>query len=230
MAGRPLTIQRDVEHSKAVLYNFHPGTMGGPAICDLLFGKAVPSGKLPVTFPKTTGQIPIYYAHHSTGRPFTGNETLLADIPREAGQTSLGNTSFYLDAASEPLYPFGYGLSYTTFAYDNISLSSVRLSASDILSVKCEVTNTGLFDATEVVQLYVQDCFASVTRPVKELKGFEAVYLKAGEKKTVTFTLPVEELSFYNIDMKKTVEPGTFKLWVGPNSREGLTADFEVIN
>ena len=230
MAGRPLTIGRDVENSKAVLYNFHPGTMGGPAISDLLFGKAVPGGKLPVTIPKVTGQVPIYYAHHNTGRPFVGNETLLADIPREAGQTSLGNTSFYIDAGNEPLYPFGYGLSYTTFKYDNISISSVRPNASDILSVKCNITNTGPCDATEVVQLYVQDCYASVTRPVKELKRFDKIYLKTGETKTVTFTLPVEELAFYTIDMKKTVEPGTFKLWIGPNSREGLTTDFEVIN
>jgi beta-glucosidase len=230
MAGRPLTIGRDVENSNAVLYNFHPGTMGGPAITDLIFGKAVPSGKLPVTFPKTTGQIPIYYGHNNSGRPFVGNETMLKDIPHEAGQTSLGNTSFYLDAGNEPLYPFGYGLSYTTFEYGNISISDGRLKSSDTLAVKCDISNTGAYDATEIVQLYVQDCFASVTRPVKELKRFERVDLKAGEKKTVTFALPVEELSFYNIDMKKVVEPGAFKLWVGANSREGLSVDFEIIN
>lgn len=228
MAGRPLTIGRDITHSKAVLFNFHPGTMGGPAIVDLLFGKAVPSGKLPVTFPKAVGQIPIYYAHNSTGRPFQGGETMLDDIPLEAGQTSLGNTSFHLDTGIEPLYPFGYGLSYTVFEYSALRLSNEQLTASDELNISVDISNTGNYDATEVVQLYVQDCFGSVTRPVKELKRFERILLKAGEKKNVTFTLPIEELAFYNIDMKKVVEPGDFNLWVGPNSQEGLKASFTV--
>jgi len=228
IAGRPLTIGRDVENSKAVLYNFHPGTMGGPAIADLLFGKAVPSGKLPVTFPKTSGQIPVYYAHNNTGRPYTGKETMLKDIPQEAGQTSLGNTSFYIDAGFEPLYVFGYGLSYTTFEYKNLSFSPKNLKTSDFITVAFDITNSGSYDGAEIVQLYIQDCFASVTRPVKELKRFDKVYLKAGEKKTITFTIPVEELAFYNIDMKKVVEPGDFKLWVGPNSRDGLETSFTV--
>ncbi|MDH6305042.1 beta-glucosidase [Parabacteroides sp. PF5-5] len=228
MAGRPLTIGRDVEHSQAVLYNFHPGTMGGPAIIDLLFGKAVPSGKLPVTFPKNAGQTPMYYAHNNTGRPYQGNETMLADIPLEAGQTSLGNTSFHLDAGFDPLYPFGYGLSYTTFEYSNLALSAGTLKPTDVLTVTIDITNTGKHDATEIAQLYTQDCFASVTRPVKELKRFERISLKAGEKKTLTFTLPVEELAFYNIDMKKVVEAGNFNLWVGPHSQEGLKASFVV--
>lgn len=228
MAGRPLTIGRDANYSQAVLYNFHPGTMGGPAIADLLFGKAVPSGKLPVTFPKTVGQIPIYYAHNSTGRPFQGNETMLDDIPLEAGQTSLGNTSFHLDAGFEPLYPFGYGLSYTTFEYTNLRLSNTNLTASDVLTISVDITNTGMYDATEIAQLYVQDCFGSVTRPVKELKRFDRIPLKAGEKKNITFTLPISELAFYTIDMKKTVEAGDFNLWVGPNSQEGLQTRFVV--
>ena len=226
MAGRPLTIGKEAEQSQAVLYSFHPGTMGGPAIADLLFGKAVPSGKLPVTFPKTAGQIPVYYAHNNTGRPFQGTETLLDSIPQEAGQTSLGNTSFHLDAGIEPLYPFGYGLSYTTFTYDNLRLSSADPGVSDILTVTADITNTGSYEATEIAQLYVQDCFGSVTRPIKELKRFDRISLKPGEKKTVTFTLPVEELAFYNINMKKTVEPGDFNLWVGPNSREGIKTSF----
>lgn len=228
MAGRPLTIERDAEVSKAVLYNFHPGTMGGPAIVDLLFGKAVPSGKLPVTFPRMAGQIPVYYSHNNTGRPYQGNETLLDGIEQEAGQTSLGNTSFYLDAGNYPLYPFGYGLSYTTFEYTDLSVSSAHLKSTDELTVTCGITNTGKYDATEVVQLYVQDCFGSVTRPVKELKRFMRIPLKAGEKKTVTFKLPVEELAFYNIDMKKVVEPGDFNLWVGPDSQRGLMTSFVV--
>ena len=228
IAGRPLTIGRDVENSKAVLYNFHPGTMGGPAIIDLLFGKAVPSGKLPVTFPKTSGQIPIYYAHNNTGRPYTGTETLLKDIPLEAGQTSLGNTSFYLDKGFEPLYAFGYGMSYTTFEYNNMSISPKNLKPTDVLTVVFDITNSGSYNAEEITQLYIQDCFASVTRPVKELKRFERIYLKAGEKKTITFTIPAEELAFYNIDMKKVVEPGDFKLWVGPNSNQGMESTFTI--
>lgn len=228
MAGRPLTIGRDVEVSKAVLYNFHPGTMGGPAIADLLFGKAVPSGKLPVTFPKVVGQIPMYHSHNNTGRPYQGNETMLKDIPLEAGQTSLGNTSFHLDAGIAPLYPFGYGLSYSTFSYTNLRISADKLKATETLTVVADITNTGKYDATEVAQLYVQDCFGSVTRPVKELKDFIRVPLKAGETKTVTFTLPMEKLAYYNLDMNYVVEAGDFNLWLGPNSQEGLKTTFVV--
>lgn len=228
MAGRPLTIGRDAEVSQAVLYNFHPGTMGGPAIVDLLFGKAVPSGKLPVTFPKMVGQIPMYHAHNNTGRPYIGNETLLSDISLEAGQTSLGNTSFHLDAGITPLYPFGYGLSYTIFSYTNLRLSADKLKASETLTVMVDITNTGKYDATEVAQLYIQDCFGSVTRPVKELKDYTRVRLKSGETKTVTFTLPMEKLAYFNIDMNYVVEAGDFNLWVGPNSQEGLKTAFVV--
>ncbi|MDD4516255.1 beta-glucosidase BglX [Massilibacteroides sp.] len=228
MAGRPLTIGRDADVSQAVLFNFHPGTMGGPAIADLLFGKAVPSGKLPVTFPKMVGQLPIYYSHNNTGRPYQGNETMLADIPLEAGQTSLGNTSFHLDAGAYPLYPFGYGLSYTTFSYANLNLSSDKLKATDTLTVSADITNTGKYDGTEIVQLYVQDCFGSVTRPVKELKDFTRIFLKSGETKTVTFTLPIQKLAYYNIDMDYVVEAGDFNLWVSQDSQKGLKASFVV--
>lgn len=230
MAGRPLTIGKEVEASSAVLYSFHPGTMGGPALADILFGKVVPSGKTPVTFPKMVGQSPIYYAHNHTGRAPSGNETLIDDIPLEAGQTSLGCTSFYMDAGFGPLFPFGYGLSYTTFGYDKLGLSADKLKADGVLIASVDVTNTGKYAGTEVVQLYVQDKVASVTRPVKELKGFQRVTLQPGETKTVTFSLPVSELAFWNVDMKKVVEPGEFRLWLGTNSDEGLSADFEVIN
>lgn len=230
MAGRPLTIGKQVEESAAVLYAFHPGTMGGPAIAELLFGERNPSGKTPVTFPKMVGQSPIYYAHHHTGRAPSGRETLIDDIPLEAGQTSLGCTSFYMDAGFGPLFPFGYGLSYTTFSYDKLSLSADRLKAGDVLTASVEVENTGKYAGTEVVQLYVQDKVGSVTRPVKELKGFRRVDLQPGEKQTVTFSLPVSELAFWNIDMKKVVEPGEFKLWLGTNSDEGLSAEFEVMD
>lgn len=230
IAGRPLTIGKEAELSNAVLYSFHPGTMGGPAIADLLFGKSVPSGKTPVTFPKEVGQIPMYYSHDNTGRPYTRNEILLDSITVEAGQTSLGNTSFYLDAGFDPLYPFGYGLSYTTFQYNNLKLSSNELSAKQELTVTFDLKNTGNYEGTEIAQLYVRDRVGSVVRPVKELKRFTRVTLKPGESKNVSFTLPVEELAFWNIDMKKVVEPGGFTLWVGKSSQEGITADFKVLD
>lgn len=229
MAGRPLTIGKEVEASEAVLYAFHPGTMGGPALADILFGKVNPSGKTPVTFPKMVGQLPMYYAHNNTGRPAQEREMLLDEIPVEAGQTSVGCRSFFLDAGTAPLFPFGYGLSYTTFGYDKLNMAANQLTGSDTIRVSVELKNTGNCEGTEIVQLYVQDKVGSVTRPVKELKRFQRVTLQPGESKQVAFVLPVSELAFWNIDMKKIVEPGGFKLWVGPDSQSGLTADFDVI-
>jgi len=229
MAGRPLTIGKEVEMSNSVLYSFHPGTMGGPAIADLLFGKSVPSGKTPVTFPKEVGQIPLYYNHNNTGRPATKKETLLDNIEVGAGQTSLGCTSFYMDAGFDPLFPFGYGLSYTTFQYNNLKLSATEFTPKGQIDVTFDLKNTGKYEGTEVAQLYVRDKVGSVTRPVKELKRFTRVSLKPGETKNISFTLPVEELAFWNIDMKKVVEPGDFTLWVGTNSQEGISADFKVV-
>lgn len=230
MAGRPLTIGQEVEESTAVLYSFHPGTMGGPALADLLWGKAVPSGKTPVTFPKMVGQIPVYYAHNKTGRPATRNEVLLDDIAVEAGQTSLGCTSFYMDAGFDPLFPFGYGLSYTTFKYSNVKLSSASLKKDDVLTVTFDLENTGKYKGTEVAQLYIQDKVGSVTRPVKELKRFTRVTLKPGEKKNVSFELPISELAFWNIDMVKVVEPGDFGLWVATDSQSGEEVFFKVVD
>ena len=230
MAGRPLTIGKEADLSAAVLYSFHPGTMGGPAIADLLFGKEVPSGKTPVTFPKMVGQIPAYYSHNNSGRPATRNETLLKDIPVEAGQTSLGCTSFYMDAGFDPLYPFGYGLSYTTFKYGDVKLSADELKKDDVLTVTFNLENTGDYEGTEVAQLYVRDKVGSVTRPVKELRRFTRVTLKPGEKKTVTFELPVSELAFYNINMEKVVEPGDFGLWVATDSQSGNEVSFKVVD
>lgn len=230
IAGRPLTIEREVELSSALLYSFHPGTMGGPAIADLLFGKAVPGGKTPVTFPKTVGQIPLYYSHNNTGRPALRNETLLDDIPLEAGQTSLGNTSFYLDAGADPLFPFGYGLSYTTFEYSNVKIASAQLKKDDLLSVSFELENTGKYSGTEVAQLYIRDKVGSVTRPVKELKRFTRVTLQPGEKKTLRFEIPVNELAFWNINMEKTVEAGDFALWVAGDSQSGMEQEFKVVD
>ncbi len=228
MAGRQLVIADEVMASDAMLYSFHPGTMGGPAIADILFGKVNPSGKTPVTFPRMSGQVPIYYAQHKTGRPANPTEMLIDEIPVEAGQTSVGCRSFYLDAGNSPLFPFGYGLSYTTFEYSNLSLASDKLTAQDTLSISFTLKNTGKYDGTEVVQLYVQDKVGSVTRPVKELKRFQRVTLKAGESTQLSLSLPVSELAFWGYDMNYTVEPGDFTLWVGTNSAEGLTKDFSV--
>lgn len=228
MAGRQLAIANEVKISDAVLYSFHPGTMGGPAIADILFGKVNPSGKTPVTFPRMSGQVPIYYAQHNTGRPANPTEMLIDEIPVEAGQTSVGCRSFYLDAGNSPLFPFGYGLSYTTFEYSNLHLSSDKLTAQDTLSISFTLKNTGKYDGTEVVQLYVQDKVGSVTRPVKELKRFQRVTLKAGKSTKVSLNLPVSDLAFWGYNMNYTVEPGDFRLWVGTNSAEGLTKDFSV--
>ena len=228
MAGRQLTIGKEVEASDAVLYSFHPGTMGGSAIADILFGKVNPSAKTPVTFPRMTGQLPMYYAHNNTGRPANPTEMLIDEIPVEAGQTSVGCRSFYLDAGDTPLFPFGYGLSYTTFEYSNLKLASDMLTVGGELLVTVDLKNTGRYDGVEVVQLYIQDKIGSVTRPVKELKAFRRVALKAGESTVVSFSLPVSELAFWGYDMTYGVEPGDFRLWVGTSSAEGLSADFTV--
>ena len=229
MAGRPLTIERDLENCGAMLYSFHPGTMGGEALAELLCGEAVPSGKTPMTFLRTAGQAPMYYNHNNTGRPNTGTETLLEDIPIAAGQTSLGCTSYYLDSGYGPLFPFGYGLSYSSFEYSNLTLDKSKYSAGDTIMVGFDLENTGEYDATEVAQLYVRDLVGSVARPVKELKRFGRITLKAGETKHVTFELPVSELAFWNADMEFTVEAGEFQLWVAGNSAEGEALSFNVI-
>ncbi len=229
MAGRPLTIERDLPYADAVLFNFHPGTMGGPAILDLLFGKANPSGKLPATFVREVGQIPMYYNHNNTGRPAPEKVMTLDDIALEAGQTSLGNTSFYLDSGKDPLFPFGYGLSYTTFEYSNITLSASTIPMNGTLTVKATLKNTGNVDGTEVAQLYVQDIVGSVVRPVKELKGFQRVALKAGEAKIIEFKLTTDDLAFYGRDLVKKAEKGDFNVWVGGHSNATLKGTFSVI-
>jgi beta-glucosidase len=228
MAGRPLTIERDLPYADAVLYNFHPGTMGGLAIMDLLFGKENPSGKLPVTFVREVGQIPMYYNHNNTGRPAQDWIPALNDIPLEAPQTSLGNTSFYLDSGKDPLYPFGYGLSYSKFEYSSLQLSATEIPVNGSLIAKATIKNTSNVDGYEVVQLYVRDLVGSIVRPVKELKGFQKIFLKAGESKTVEFTLKAADLAFYGRDMVKKTEPGEFDIWIAKNSAEGLKGKFSV--
>ncbi|NDW10776.1 glycoside hydrolase family 3 N-terminal domain-containing protein [Dysgonomonas sp. 520] len=227
MAGRPLTIERDLPYADAVLYNFHPGTMGGPAILDLLYGKANPSGKLPVTFVREVGQIPMYYNHNNTGRPPQWIPKL-EDIAIEAPQTSLGNTSFYLDSGDKPLYPFGYGLSYSKFEYSNLALSTTELAMGGSLTAKVTIKNTSNVDGTEVAQLYVRDLVGSIVRPVKELKGFQRVSLKAGESKTIEFKISTDDLAFWGRDLTKKAEQGDFDLWIGTNSADGLKAKFVV--
>ena len=227
MAGRPLTVERDLPNCNAMLYAFHPGTMGGPALANLLFGDVNPSGKTPITFLRTVGQAPLYYSHNMTGRPYKG-ETLIDDIGMEAGQTSLGNTSYYLDYGAYPLFPFGYGLSYTQFAYSGIALDKAVYGKDDTITVSLTLSNTGDYDGTEVVQVYVRDLVGSITRPVKELKAFERVSLKAGESKSLEFKVPVSDLAFYGLDGVKKVEPGDFQLWVAGDSASGEPVSFQV--
>ena len=227
MAGRPLTVERDLPNCRAMLYAFHPGTMGGPALANILFGDVNPSGKTPVTFLRTVGQAPLYYAHNNTGRPYGGEKTL-SEIEAEAGQTSLGNTSYYLDYGAYPLFPFGYGLSYTTFRYSNIALDQEVYPKDGTLTVSFTLSNTGDCDGTEVVQVYVRDLVGSITRPVKELKAFERVTLKAGESRNLRVQIPVSELAFYGLDGVKQVEPGDFQLWVAGDSASGEPIAFKV--
>ncbi|MEZ7514103.1 beta-glucosidase BglX [Flavobacterium frigidarium] len=228
LAGRPLTIENEVKQSKAILYAWHPGTMGGPAIVNLLFGKANPCAKLPITFPKNIGQIPMYYNHLKTGRPANGSELQLNNILVEAAQTSLGNKSYYLDSGSDPLFPFGYGLSYSTFEYGKTTLSNTVLKKGETLVVTFTLKNVSNYEGTEIVQLYIRDIAASVALPIRELKNFQRVDLKPGEKRLIQLKLSIDDLAFYGIDMKKKVEAGKFDLWVGSNSLAGEKVCFEV--
>jgi beta-glucosidase len=227
MAGRPLTLGETADATDALLFAWHPGTMAGPAITNVLFGVEAPSGKLPVTFPRMVGQVPIYYAHKNTGKPATP-ETFrhIDDIPVRMPQTSSGFVSSHLDAGYTPLYPFGFGLSYTEFEYSDIRLSDERVPMGESITVTATVQNVGEVEAEEVVQLYVRDPVANVTRPVRELKGFERVRLRPGERREVSFELTAADLAFYGRDMRLTTEPGSFHVWVGGDSNADLRATF----
>lgn len=211
MNGRPLTINWLDENVPAILETWFLGTTTGDAIADVLFGETNPSGKLPITFPKSVGQIPIHYDMQNTGRPFDADNKY---------------TSKYLDVANEPLYVFGYGLSYTSFDYGPITLSSKSMAKSDSIEVSVTVSNTGDYEGEEVVQLYLRDKVASVAPPVRELKGFEKINLKPGESKEVVFTITNEDLSFYRKDMSYGSEPGEFMVFVGGNSKDTQSAEF----
>tara|TARA_B110000483_G_scaffold238557_1_gene315407 strand:- start:21106 stop:23328 length:2223 start_codon:yes stop_codon:yes gene_type:complete len=229
MAGRPLTLEKIVDKVDAILYVWHPGTMGGPAIADLLFGRESPSGKLPVTFPRMVGQVPIYYSHKNTGRPPSAEICIqMDDVPARAAQTSLGMASFHLDAGYTPLYPFGHGLSYGDFYYVKITTSKSHISMGQSIDIAVDLMNTGERQAEEVVQLYVRDLVGSVTRPVKELKGFRRVKLNPGQRERVSFSLHTDDLAFYNRNMEFGTEPGQFHVWIGGNSDASLWAEFEV--
>ncbi|AWO02204.1 beta-glucosidase BglX [Chitinophaga alhagiae] len=213
MNGRPLTLEWENAHVPAILETWFLGTQAGHAIADVLLGDYNPSGKITMTFPRNVGQVPIYYNHKNTGRPLDPNNKY---------------TSKYLDVSNEPLYPFGYGLSYTTFAYDNLRLDKNSMRLRDKLRVSVTVTNSGALDGEEVVQLYIQDVTASVNRPVKELKGFQKIMLRKGESREVVFNITAEDLKFYDRNMQYTAEPGAFKVFVGTNSRDVAEAVFEL--
>ena len=217
-AGRPTVLSWETKHVPAIMNVWFGGSEAADAICDVLFGDKVPVGRLTMSMPKTTGQAPLYYNHLNTGRPVADN----ASFAKFASNA--------LDVSNGALYPFGYGLSYTTFSYSDVTLSANEMAKNGSVTATVTVTNTGKRDADEVVQLYVRDLVASISRPVKELKGFERIHLAAGESKTVTFTIGAEQLSFYNADLKKVVEPGDFDIMVGHDSRNLKTARLTVKN
>ena len=213
MNGRPLAIPELASEAPAIVESWFLGSQHGAAVADVLFGDYNPGGKLPATFPRATGQIPIYYNHRNTGRP---------------ADTTDHYTSRYLDAPSSPLFPFGYGLSYTTFAYSNLRLSSTKIAAGDSLDVSVDVRNSGDRGGDEVVQLYIRDDVASVEEPVKRLAGFRRIALRGGDARTVTFRIGPESLALYDRQMRRVVEPGTFTVYAGTSSDDVLAAQFEV--
>jgi beta-glucosidase len=219
MSGRPLVIPRLAERAGALLAAWHGGIRAGRAVADIVFGAACPSGKLTASWPRAEGQIPVYYAHKSTGRPATGAGTAQFFEPFR---------STYLDEPNAPLFPFGYGLSYTTFSYRDLAVETPVVDPSGELVVSAVVENTGGRAGVEVVQLYVRDLVGSVTRPVKQLKGFQRVELEPGRSATVRFTIPAAELGFHGLDLRYVVEPGAFAVWVGPDSASGLAGQFTV--
>ena len=230
MAGRALAVEALPDSVAAILYAWHPGTMGGPAISDILTGVVSPSGRLPVSLPRVGGQIPIYYAHKNTGRPPTPETFVhIDDIDPGAPQVSIGNTSFHLDVHPSPAYPFGFGLTYGDVHYRSVSCPEPRITPGSSLEVIIEVANEGRWDVEEVVQIYIRDLVGSVTRPVRELVDFRRVSLEAGEVRHLRFDIDAKELAFYGRDMKRKAEPGRFHLWVGGHAGSTLQTEFELL-
>ena len=231
LAGRPISISNIIDEVDAVLMAWHPGTMGGDALYEVIYGLQEPGGRLPISWPKTAGQLPYFYNHKNTGRPANDKEYVPMDeIPVGTHQTSLGNDSHYLDAGFTPQFPFGYGLGYTQYKYENIRISKDTINFEDTLTIKVSITNTGERDGKEVVQLYTQDVVGSITRPVKELKRFKHISLKSKETKEVEFKISSEDLKFANHKMINAAEEGDFNIWVGPNSASGLKDTFYLKN
>lgn len=238
MAGRPLCIREDIDRADAVLYAFHGGTMQGPALANLIMGKVAPSGRLPMTFPMSEGQIPFYYNYKMPSRVMAKSPKLINDIPVRAYQFSVGESSYWLEHGNKPEYPFGYGLTYTTFEYGPVQLSDTGLIASspNNLIASCEITNTGSVTATAVPQLYIRDVVGSLTRPLRELKGFQRVEIPAGETRTVRFEIAEQDLAYWHLAEGVTLgsegeyvfsaEKGEFHVWIAPNAAEGEHTTF----
>jgi beta-glucosidase len=220
MAGRPLTFHDTAQKMDAILWSWHPGSEGGPAIVDTISGDSVPSGKLTVTFPRSVGQIPIYYNHMNTGRPASTTGPYADEK----------YTSKYIDESFTPEYPFGFGLSYTTFTYSNLKMSSPQLDLGGQLTVSADIANTGSLEADEIVQFYIRQLVGSLTRPVRELKSFQRIRLKPGETKTVDFPLKADDLAYYNAKGRLITEPGKFNVWIAPDSASGLLGEFTLGN
>jgi beta-glucosidase len=214
--GRPLDLHSVIDQTDAVLEAWYPGSEGGRAIADLLYGDANPSGRLTMSFPYSVGQVPVYYNHFNTGRP------------KDASDAQEYFVSRYLDIPNEPLLPFGFGLSYTTFAYSEVKLSTKHMTSEAPLFVSVLVTNTGKVAGEEIVQLYVRDITGDVVRPLKELKAFQNILLQPGETKEVTFTLTEEQLRYHHADLQYISDAGAFEAYVGPNSRDVTALTFEL--
>ena len=242
IAGRPLCIKEDIDRVDAVLYAFHGGTMQGPALANLIMGKVAPSGRLPMTFPMGEGQIPFYYNYKMPSRLMAKSPKLINDIPLRAYQFSVGESSYWLEYGNKPLYPFGYGLTYTTFEYGAVQLSDTILSLSSApksIIASCEITNIGHCDAVAVPQLYIRDVVGTLTRPLRELKGFQRVNIPAGETRTVSFEISEQDLAYWHLAEGVTLgsdgeyafsaEKGDFHVWIAPNAAEGQYIPFTLV-
>ena len=216
MTGRPYVLTDVAEHSDALLQAWMPGTTGGEAVAEILSGRFNPSAKLPVTFPYHQGQVPIFYGYKKTSHVF------------DAGPDNNRYTTTHRDVQSEPLYPFGYGLSYTTFEYSDITLSDTEMKADGEIEASITITNSGARAGREIVQLYIHDQISSVTRPLKELKDFALIDLDSGQSRRVSFILKPDELAFVGRDLKVTIEPGEFDLYIGRSSADYKSASFRL--